>query len=243
MSVLHLLPTDSAGGSMGQALRDTGREDHVLAMPDDLSCGPITAGDLAERVEWWGQFYDPAEVEARLSAFWVKLDATSDRIVVWFSRNAAGELAFFHACAEYLDDRPWFAMDVTGRTLTDRVSHMQPEALMSLLGQEQPLPPQERREAVEHWRRLRSESAPFRVAPDGELVSAPIDYFDARLVAHARAVPRAVLSLVGEAMGEFDGQVGNVMLQERVAALVASGSLLTNDDPADIRSARVYRPT
>lgn len=227
---------------MRQALLGAGSGDAVLAMPDDLSCGPIALGTLAERVEWWSQFYEPAEVEARLSAFWNTLDATSDPIVLWFSRGGAEELAFFHACAERLGNRRWFAMDVTGRTLTNRVSSMQPETLQSLLGQERQLSAPELPDAAKHWERLRSENAPFRVAPDGELVSAPFDYFDAWLLANAGARPRAVLSLVGEAMGAFDGQVGNVMLEVRVAALVASGHLLADGDPANIRSTRVYTP-
>ena len=226
---------------MREALRRAGRDDIVLPMPDDLSCGPIATGDLAERVEWWAQFHDREDVESRLSAFWDDLSSTVDRIVVWFSRNAAGELAFFHACAEFLGDRPWFAMDVTGRTLTDRVSYMQPETLISLLGQEQPLSPEESREVGERWRRLRSENAPFRVAPDGELVSAPADYFDTWLLARAGTGPIGVLRLVGEAMGALDGQVGNVILEWRIASLIESGALLTDDDPMEIRSARVRR--
>jgi hypothetical protein len=226
---------------MREALRHAGRDDIVLAMPDDLSGGPIATGELAERVDWWAHFHDREEVEARLSAFWGDLAATPDRIVVWFSRNAAGELAFFHACAEYLGNRPWFAMDVTGRTLTDRVSYMQPETLISLLGQKQQLSPEDLHEVGERWRRLRSENAPFRVAPDGELVSAPADYFDTTLLARPGTSPIGVLRLVGEAAAAFDGQVGNVMLEWRIASLIESGALLTDDDPTDIRSARVYR--
>jgi hypothetical protein len=227
---------------MRQALLAAGSDDAVLAMPDDLSCGPIALGTLAERVEWWARFCEPAEAEASLAAFWNTLDATSDPIVLWFSRDGADELAFFHACAERLADRQWHAMDVTGRTLTNRVSSMQPETLQSLLGQERQLSAPERLDAVEHWQRLRSENAPFRVAPDGELVSAPIDYFDGWLLTNAGVTPRRVLSLVGEAMVAFDRQVGNVMLQERIAVLVAEGALLADGDPADVRSTRVYRP-
>jgi hypothetical protein len=47
-------------------------------MPDDLSCGPIAAGDIAERVAWWAQFYGDTETEALLSAFWDTLAKTAD---------------------------------------------------------------------------------------------------------------------------------------------------------------------
>src|SRR3569832_46102 len=121
MAALHLVPTDSAGGSMKRALLDAGVDDAVLAMPDDLSCGPIAAGDVAERVVWWAQFYEETEAEEKLSAFWDTLAKTPDRPIVWFSRSSANELAFFHVCTERLGDRAWSVMDVAGKTRTPYV--------------------------------------------------------------------------------------------------------------------------
>jgi len=211
-------------------------------MPDDLSCGPIASGETAERVAWWAEYYDPQETHERLAAFWAGLAATSDRLILWFSRHAAAELAFFYACVERLGDRPYGVLEVTGLNGPNRVSILQPESLRALFGKEKTLSSQERREAIDHWRRLRSENTPFRVVTPAGLVSAPLEYFDSWLLANSGESPRPLMSLVGEAMVEFSGQVGNVMLQERVFALVADGVLVAEGDLTDPRSARVYLP-
>ena len=227
---------------MKQALLDAGVDDGVLAMPDDLSCGPIAAGDIAERVAWWADFHDVEEVERRLSTFWQTIATTPDKLVVWYSRNTAKELSFFHACVARLGDRPWGALDVTERSRPARVSIMPPDTLRSLLGQEKPLSPVERHEAVERWSRLRSENAPFRIVTPTGLESSPVDSFDDWLLANVSDSPRKVHSLIADAMGEFSDQVGDIMLEERVAALVARGSLLADADLSELRSAHVSKP-
>src|SRR5690348_799492 len=102
MAVLHIAPSDSAGGSLRQAVRAAGRDDEVLSFRDDLSCGPIASDDPSVRAIWWGQFCDPSEVEADLRNFWHRFETACERLVLWFSRHAARELAFFLACVERL---------------------------------------------------------------------------------------------------------------------------------------------
>ena len=55
---LHIVPGPSTAGVLGQALRDAGRAEAVLACPDDLSCGPIDSDDPAARVAWWASIHD-----------------------------------------------------------------------------------------------------------------------------------------------------------------------------------------
>lgn len=240
---------------MAKALRDAGRGDEVLAIPDDLSCGPIASGDVAERVEWWAKFYDRAEVASGLSRFWDRLDGTDADIVLWYGRHSAAELAFYHACAERLSDRPFTTVNVTGlgprgsagdpASSAGRVSIMQPIALRSLFGREVSVSPKEREEASGRWRQLRNENAPFRVATPEGLISAPLEYFDRKVLAFAGRQPKQVSALVFEAAFGGDApyhQTGDVMLMERIASLVESGALASDRDPDDIRSGRVWKP-
>ena len=117
MTTLHIAPGDSAGGTLRQAIQNAGSDDEVLICGDDLSCGPIASGDPAERAEWWGQFYDDLNTETDLKAFWDRVLSTKDRLVVWFSRRRANELAFLLAFADRVGDRPYECVDVTGRQL------------------------------------------------------------------------------------------------------------------------------
>jgi hypothetical protein len=95
--MLHVTPTDSAGGSLIRALRDAGRDDEVLPFRDDLSCGPIASDNAATRAAWWSDHYERDQVEKNLRNFWRRVSEFDGRLVVWFARHAARELAFFLA--------------------------------------------------------------------------------------------------------------------------------------------------
>jgi hypothetical protein len=176
VKTLHIAPSDSAGGSLRQAIRDAGRDDDVLSYLDDLSCGPIASEEPSEWAEWWGQFYDDPNIEADLKAFWNRISTTEDRLVVWFGCYSASELPFFHAWVDRLGDRPFDLIDVTRRQVSFRgrngtlvtrtmesVGVMNPEMLRSLLGSEQPAMPPLRADARQTWRRRRSSLGPDRL--------------------------------------------------------------------------------
>jgi len=117
MRTLHIAPSDSAGGSLKQALRDAGRDDEVLPFHDDLSCGPIDPDEPLTRATWWARFYDAGAVEAGLSEFWERVATANDHLIVWVGRHSAPELAFFLAWADRIGGRPYDVIDVTGRDL------------------------------------------------------------------------------------------------------------------------------
>jgi hypothetical protein len=260
MSTLHIVPGHSAGGSLRQAIRGAGRNEEVLFFRDDLSCGPIDSEDLAARVTWWTQFHGDWETEAApLKAFWDRVATTDDRLVVWFSRRSALELAFFLAWADRLEERPYSIIDVTGLRLpshrpdgsptlsppTPAVSVLPQYQLRSLLGTERQVTDQEAEEARRQWRRLRAENAPFRVVTPTGLVSAPLDHFDPLLMEHATTEWRKVARVVGDMMGLNSDpyfQVGDIMLLARVIALIDEGKLLADGDPWDMHSCRVRLP-
>jgi Protein of unknown function/Domain of unknown function (DUF1835) len=260
MNTLHIAPGHSAGGSLRQAVRAAGLNDEVLFFRDDLSCGPIDSDDLAPRVAWWTRFHDDWEPEAApLKAFWERVTTADDRLVVWFGRHSALELAFFLAWADRLGERPYSVIDVTGLRLPSNrpdgsvalglpipaVSIMLPDQLASLLGSEQQVTAQQAAEARRQWRRLKTENAPFRVVTPAGLVSAPVDHFDHLLMERVTSEWRKVARVIGGVIGLSPGayyQVGDMMLLARVMALIGEGKLLAEGDPWDMHACRVRLP-
>jgi len=120
MKALHITPGDSAGGSLRRAIRDAGRDDEVLPFLDDLSCGPIEPDDPAVRASWWARFHDGMEVEKSLQTFWSRATDFEGRVVLWFGRQSAQELAFSLAWADRIGERPYEIVDVTGMRLPIR---------------------------------------------------------------------------------------------------------------------------
>jgi len=259
MKTLHIAPGLSAGGLIVQAVRGAGRPDKVLSWPDDLSCGPIDSDDPAARATWWARFDDDWKIEASLREFWERVRATDDRLVVWFGRHSASELAFFLAWTDRLRDRPFDIVDVTGLVFplgreadpsatsgpVEAVGIIDPERLRTLLGRERPATALEVEQASQNWRKLKLENAPFRVVTATGLVSAQLDYFDSSLLQQVTPEWKKVVRVIGEAMVLCDEsyfQVSDTMLLARVVALVGEGKLLADGDLRDMRSSRVRLP-
>ena len=258
MKTLHIAPGYSAGGTLTGAIRDAGQDDEVLAFPDDLSCGPIDRDEPSARAAWWHQTYDWPEVEAALAEFWERVGAADRRLVIWFGRYSAREMAFFLALVDRFGERPYGVIDVTGKQAPYRwrdgsiavrpaayVSELQPDALRTLLGSETPIAPESQKEVSRRWRQLRAENAPFRIVTETGLESAPLDYFDPWILRQATAEWRSMARVVGGTMAATNEpyfHVGDLMLQARVVALVAEGKLLAEGDPWVMRSCRIRLP-
>ena len=255
--VLHIAPGPSAGGTLRQAVRTSGRTDHVISFRDDLSCGPIDSDDSSARARWWASMYDERDFD--LEDFWRRVMSTSDRLVVWFGRHSAQEHAFFLAMVDRLGDRPYDIIDVTGlQTPITRpgdkpglsrpkqaVSLMPEDELASLFGTERAMTSQEREDAARCWSRLKSENAPFRIVTDAGLVSAPADIFDGLLLERATKDWRKVAWVIGDTIGHnMDPyiQVGDLMLLRRIVALVEQGKLMAHGDPWIMRKCEVRLP-
>lgn len=215
----------------------------MLAFRDDLSCGPIEPDSSSIRAAWWSQFYDDIDVYLAGNPFWERIGATEDRLVVWFGRHSALELAFFLSWTDRLGERPYWIIDVSSR---HRVASITPSrSLQLLLGSEEAVTTELRDQCRHDWQRLRAENAPFRVVAGRELVSAPIDHFDPILLSYATSEWQRITYVVGSAMG-YDlvnyFQVGDLMLLTRVVALVESGRLIADGDPWDMRGTHIRLP-
>jgi hypothetical protein len=242
MKILHVVPCDSAGGSLREALRLAGVPQDVLSLTDDLSHGPIAWGTSRERAAWWSHLREP-RLEDDLESFWLHLEAARRRLIVWFGRHAASELAFFLAVGDRLGDRSYDIVDVT--SVADAVGLMPAEQLVPQLETACPISPQEAGDARRLWQHLRSQNAPFRIVTPTGLASAPIDHFDASILEQAAKEWRSAAYVIGSTMAyNCDPyiQVGDIMLLARLAALVEEGKLLADGDPWDMRACRVRLP-
>jgi Protein of unknown function/Domain of unknown function (DUF1835) len=229
---------------MRQALRDLGLDDEVLAFRDDLSCGPIDPDDPATRAAWWAPYYSNEDFED-IAAFWKRLTTGDDRLVLWFSRNSAHEIAGFLACVDRLGERPYAIIDATRDRPPAYVSIMPPNRLAALFGSERFPTELEKTQFREHWRRLKLENAPFRIVSPQGLASAPVDYFDSFLLKRVPPGGERIARVIHEVLG-LDGdpyqQVGDIMLLVRVVALVERGKLMADGDPEDMHSTRIRLP-
>lgn len=258
MRTSHVVPGDSAAGSLRQALYRTGRDDELLVFRDDLSCGPIASDDLAARVAWWRQYMEQ-EADAYFQEFWQRLDVVEGKIVIWFGRHSARELAFRLAWAWHMRERPYYTIDVTGLRISFRredgaagtissapaVALIPADGLTTLFGSETRVSAQENAKSQQDWKRLRDENAPFRIVTPTGLASAPLDYFDRLLLEQTSPEWRKITYIIGNALGlssEPYFQVGDMMLQARLVALIDQGSLIAEGDPWDMRACRVRLP-
>jgi hypothetical protein len=256
MKTLHIAPGYSAGGSLKQALRDVRPRDEVLCWPDDLSCGPIDSDESSARAAWWDCDVEDWNLAFILNEFWSRVFDAKDKIIVWFARHTASELAFFLNWTDRAGERPYEIIDPTGRQLpftkrdgspaitepTKSVSLLVPSVLPSLLGTERPLTATEKDQARRHWHQLKSENAPFRIVTENGLVSAPSDYFDPLILEQAKPDWQKMNRLIGSTMVYNDHpyfQVGDCMLHRRVVSLIENGALLAEGDPWNMRECRV----
>jgi hypothetical protein len=134
---LHIVFGDSAGGTLRRALREARREEKVVAYWDDLSFGPISPPDPADRAAWAGRELrfpmhrlgfslernvtiisdDPPNAARKLlnevAKFWDEVLSAHGRRVIWMSRRAAYEYAGFLECIWRIGDERLDVGDLT----------------------------------------------------------------------------------------------------------------------------------
>lgn len=246
--LLHVVFTPSGANSLRTALEDAGRDDQVISSFDCLSFGPINPVELSLRSKWvedelgwtgWNKIAPETE------AFWREALSPARRKVAWLSRRSAMEYAGFLELLWRMHDAPCEVVDLSEVRIACPPENglSRPPALPMSLGlinantirQEklwdlaEPLPATERQRYRDLWQRLRFENAPLRVIEGGELVSAPISFFDERLMSYATNDWQKVAMIVGEVLAaEMDDevlQVGDIVLAARIDAMAASGQL------------------
>jgi len=259
-SILHVVFTPSGALDLRKAIDEAGRDDRVVALFDCLSFGPINPPDPVARAKWVEEVlgysgYEDVFIESE--AFWQAALSPENRKIAWLSRRSTLEYAGFLEWLWRLGDAPFEAVDLTDVTITGgplyparpypalSLGMLQSHEILenNLLDRAEALPP----ERLEHYRRLwatlRTENAPLRVIEGGDLVSAPLSFFDALVLSHATHDWQKMAFVVGSALCDFLDtglfQIGDFVLAARARALAESGALEARGDVSDIRQCEV----
>jgi hypothetical protein len=265
---LHVVFSDSAGRLLRSVLRKVDPTGRVVALPDDLSFGPIDPPDPRLRLEWMQQVLGaPASawdwLPAKTGAFWSIAVSAPGRIVAWVSRRTVMEYAGFLEWIWRIGERDFELVDLTdvetewelpdgtvrrGRVMSLGLLDPDQIQIHRFLDHARVLPAASRDTYRRTWQQLREENAPLRIIRNERLQSAPITHFDALAYACASEEWLTVERVVGQALVEAwddDGiQTNDLVLAARIRALVEAGHLECRGSRADWRNCeiRVCRP-
>jgi Protein of unknown function/Domain of unknown function (DUF1835) len=246
--VLHVVFTPSGASLLQRALEEAGCDDRVVCLFDCLSFGPINPPDMSSRSKWveselGGTDWDSVGLDTE--TFWHEALSPGCEKVAWFTRRSAMEYAGFLEWLWRAGDTPCEVVDLSdvricrrnkdgslrSPTLAIALGMLDPGTIRchKLRELAEPLQAITRERYRSLWQRLRSENAPLRVIEGGELVSAPISFFDAQLMSYVTNDWQKVAKIIGKALvAENDDeaiQVGDKVLAARVDAMARSGRL------------------
>jgi Protein of unknown function/Domain of unknown function (DUF1835) len=241
----HIVFCHSAAKSLRDALAEAGRSDSVLIFPDDLSLGPINPSDWSSRAQWIAKELLcelPPDLSTEIDAFWAASLAENIKPVAWMSRRSTWEYANFLEWLRRMEDLPFQIIDLTevkfpwereperswfvvSSGLITSKNFLKYKLWDTAVG----LPEVDRQRYRDIWRVLRAENAPLRILRDGELVSAPLDVFDARIMTQVSAEWKKLSRVVGDTLAlDMDDecqQLGIGVLHSRLRVLFEGGAL------------------
>ena len=234
MRTLHVAFDGSGGGSL--KLRGVAP---IIAFCDDLTYGPINppsrrlrdrfaAVDLLEGTAWRRHDRDRrfhAQLVVGIRRFWSATTARHTRLIVWFSRHSAPELAGLHELV-WRRDAPIDVIDVGD--LAESLGRVSNAQLDRLHATTHALARDEIAAYRARWAQLRTENAALRIVDNGELVSAPLDHFDPTLLACIGLDWTPSNRLHHAASSRLPG-VSHRVIEGRLRALVAAGVLEAGD--------------
>ena len=264
-STLHIVFNPSAGASLRDAMRQIGRNDQVIALPDCLSFGPINPPDPALRCKWVEDqlgYTDWEPVVGESQSFWNEAFSGAHDKVVWTSRRSAQEYCGFLEWLWRADERPFNIVDVTDLEVVhrDRTGKQKPRHLATsvallpayqiieneLFDAATPVEANVRSGYQRQWAMLREENAPLRILVEGGIESAPITAFDELVLSHASRDWQKSALVVAKALTDFWDtsliQTGDLVLASRLRALAGTGQLRARGNLADIQGSEVRRP-
>jgi hypothetical protein len=244
-STLHIVFNPSAAAGLRDALRQAGRDEPVVSLFDCLSFGPINPADPELRTTWVEEelgYSEWEDIASQDHSFWSQALSSGCRKVAWMSRRSAQEYAGFLEWLWRLGEEPIEVVDLTDVMVTGNSTESKRYLALSLgilaprqilenmlLDCAEVLTSARRARYRELWERLRAEDQPLRVLSKGELVSAPITFFDPLVMSCVTPEWKKSARVIGEALGDsFDTsvlQVGDLVLWARARALAEVGRL------------------
>jgi hypothetical protein len=258
MRCTHILFNHSAAPELRRALTDAGKDDNVLVFPDNLSLGPIDPSDWDKRAQWIANelLHERLDLSAETGRFWTAALAGNIKPVAWMSRRSTGEYANFLEWLWRMEDLPCQIIDLTEVKFPSvreperswfvvSSARITPENFLrhKLWDTAIELPEVDRQRYRNIWRALREENAPLRILRDGELVSAPMDVFDARIMMQVSGEWQKLSRVVGYTLAlDIDDeceQAGVLVLHSRLRALVEGGYLESRGNLASLREGEV----
>jgi hypothetical protein len=246
--VLHVVFGAYGAKTLRKDIQAMWRPDEVVSFDDDLSYGPIEPLDPLARWAWARrEFRHPAPDRARFvktDAFWEAALSSSRRRIVWMTRHYGDEYAGFLEFVSRLDDdSPCEVVDLTEMEIEGRLPGHRVVRRLPSLGNLRPwqilqnelwdaatsLTPEARGRYRKIWHKLRAENAPLRLLKNRRFVSAPITFFDERLLSCCDIRLRKGVYVIAKVMSGLKDEKINVsldMLAGRLRKLVEEDRLV-----------------
>lgn len=202
------------------ALKSLGRDEQVWCLVDDLSYGPISPGDVRQRMQWTVDelgFHEEPLVEELITEFWQRIDGLrTEEVVAWISRRYVTEYCGFmevlwrlgEACVSVVDvaDVEFTRRDGLPSPTTSLAFSVVPDTQIvekNLFDLARRVSDVERKRYAADWRRLREESGELRVLTDSGVVSVPINYYDSTILSLVTNEWQSCARVVGNTVGKM----------------------------------------
>lgn len=186
--------------------------------------------------------------------------APNKRKIAWLTRRSAKEYAGFLDWLSRLGGAPCEVVDLSEVMVSSPPAQgpARPPRLAMSLGMlhpdiicrerlwdlAEPLQESARRRYQDLWKRLVVENAPLRVLDGETLVSAPISFFDSRVMSQANDKWQHAMRIVGNTLvggpNTWIIELGDTFVMGRLMALVKSGHLDLQGEPGgELRNSQV----
>ena len=150
---------------------------------------------------------------------------SGESVRIWYD-HTPGCLCGLHAAAALLEDLPC-AITVIALPAEEaaRVNDLGPDKVGRCLSRGRPLPDAERHALAARWRELQAENAPLRAEIDGQLCSAPADFYDDVILAQVPAEPTPAARIIGNVLLRGSLGIGDQLIYKRLQAMISTGKV------------------